>query len=310
MKNFFKRCLYVLIGIAGAFGGFRCFAAGGDSVSAQPKVSVIVPVYNMEKYLNECIDSLINQTLQDIEIICVDDGSKDNSLQILNEYARKDNRIKVIHKENGGVSSTKNAGIEAATGKYITFVDSDDWINLDGLEVLYNAAVENNADIVCGGWTNFPHNGCGRKDCCPKNKVYHDWFEAKCKRESIIACNKLYRRALVIESGIRFNCNITYAEDECFNLGIYPLAKTIVGVSNIYYNYRVRETSATFAPFNKKMANYIKVWKCAIPMWKSYGGVKKSIYPKLLIYPFLAYRDEIVAFFRSCFPRIKVPSLF
>jgi Glycosyltransferases involved in cell wall biogenesis len=299
----------VLLGIAEAFGVFRCFAVGGESVGSQPKVSIIVAVYNMEEYLSDCLDSLINQTLQDIEIICVDDGSTDASLQILNEYAKREKRIKVIHKENGGVSSAKNAGIEAATGEYITFVDSDDWIDLDGLEVLYNAAEKNNADIVCGGWRNVPHNGCGRKDCCPKDEIYHDWFAAKCKRESIIACNKLYRRTLIIGSGIRFNRNINYAEDECLNLSIYPLARTIVGVNNKYYNYRVRDTSATFASFHKKMANYNKVWKCTIPVWKSYG-VEKSIYPKLLIYPFLAYKDEITAFFRSCFPKMKIHFIF
>ncbi len=91
-----------------------------------PKVSIIVPVYNVEKYLSTCLDSLINQTLKDIEIICINDGSTDNSLNILNEYAQKDTRIIVINKENSGPGSCRNLGIEKATGEYIQFVDSDD----------------------------------------------------------------------------------------------------------------------------------------------------------------------------------------
>ena len=96
-----------------------------------PKVSIIVPVYKVEKYLRKCIDSIINQTLKDIEIILVDDGSPDNCGKICDEYAAKDTRIKVIHKENGGLSSARNAGMEVAEGEYIGFVDSDDWIESD-----------------------------------------------------------------------------------------------------------------------------------------------------------------------------------
>ncbi len=114
------------------------------------KVSVIVPVYNVEKYLEECIESLINQTLTDIEIICINDGSTDNSLKILEELQKKDNRIKIINQKNSGVSSARNNGIENATGEYIGFVDSDDWIDSDYYEKLYNTAKKYNSDIAAG----------------------------------------------------------------------------------------------------------------------------------------------------------------
>ncbi|OUQ56652.1 hypothetical protein B5E58_10530, partial [Tyzzerella sp. An114] len=94
------------------------------------KISVIVPIYNVEKYLNRCVDSIINQTYKNLEIILVDDGSPDNCGKICDEYAKKDNRIKVVHKENGGVSSARNVGLNIATGDYIGFVDGDDWIDL------------------------------------------------------------------------------------------------------------------------------------------------------------------------------------
>ncbi len=114
------------------------------------KVSVIIPVYNVEKYLKECLDSVVNQTLKDIEIICVDDGSTDNSGAILDEYASKDSRIKVVHNENKGVGNARNTGLGLATGDYIYFLDSDDYIELNALEKLYNKSIELNLDIcVC-----------------------------------------------------------------------------------------------------------------------------------------------------------------
>ncbi|MEA4957107.1 Undecaprenyl-phosphate 4-deoxy-4-formamido-L-arabinose transferase [bioreactor metagenome] len=112
------------------------------------KVSVIVPVYNVEKYLEECLDSIVNQSLKDIEIICVNDGSTDNSLNILEKYSKKDNRIKIITKENGGLGPARKNGLDCSSGEYIFFVDSDDWLSLDALENLYNNAKNNNSDIV------------------------------------------------------------------------------------------------------------------------------------------------------------------
>ena len=117
-----------------------------------PKVSIIVPVYNVEKYLERSLNSLINQTLKDIEIICVNDGSKDNSLKILEEYSKKDNRIIVINQENAGVSVTRNSGMKIAKGQYIGFVDSDDWVEHDIVEKLYARAMEEVADMVYCDW--------------------------------------------------------------------------------------------------------------------------------------------------------------
>lgn len=115
-----------------------------------PEISVIVPVYKVEKDLNKCIDSILLQTFKDFELILVDDGSPDKCGEICDKYEYEDNRIKVIHKENGGVSSARNAGIDIARGKYINFVDSDDWIERESLEVLYKIANETCADIVQG----------------------------------------------------------------------------------------------------------------------------------------------------------------
>ncbi len=115
-----------------------------------PKISVVIPVYNAEKYLRECLDSVVNQTLNDIEIICVNDGSTDNSLKILEEYTSQDNRIKIINKENGGVHTARNIGMEKTKtcGDYTIFLDADDFFDLRMFEKLYNKAIETNCDIV------------------------------------------------------------------------------------------------------------------------------------------------------------------
>lgn len=113
-----------------------------------PKVSIVVPIYNVEAYLSRCLDSILSQTLQDIEVIAVNDGSTDASGEILDQYASKDTRIIVIHKKNGGVSAARNDGIQLVKGEYIGFVDPDDWIDHDMYEALYHSAVEEKADIV------------------------------------------------------------------------------------------------------------------------------------------------------------------
>lgn len=117
-----------------------------------PKISVIVPIYNVEKYLTRCVDSILNQTYKNLEIILVDDGSPDKCGIIADNYQSKDNRIKSVHKKNGGLSDARNYGMRYATGEYVLFVDSDDWLKEEMIEVLYNLAVENNADIVQSGF--------------------------------------------------------------------------------------------------------------------------------------------------------------
>ena len=114
-----------------------------------PKVSIVIPIYNVEKYLRQCLDSVINQTLKDIEIICVNDGSPDRCEDILKDYAMLDRRIKVINKVNGGLSSARNAALPVAQGEYVFFLDSDDWLSLDCIENLVKDMLRSKADIAC-----------------------------------------------------------------------------------------------------------------------------------------------------------------
>ena len=117
---------------------------------SSPLVSVIVPIYKVEPYLRRCLDSIVNQTYRKLEIILIDDGSPDKSPQICDEYAAKDSRIKVIHKENGGLSDARNVGLDICKGKFFSFVDSDDWINERYIDILLNIAIETKADITIG----------------------------------------------------------------------------------------------------------------------------------------------------------------
>ena len=121
-------------------------------MSSNPKVSIVVPIYNVEKYLRQCLDSIVNQTLKDIEIICVDDGSKDSSPEIIEEYVKKDSRVKVITKENSGYGNSMNRGFDMATGEYIGIVESDDYADPDMFEKLYDIAKKNDLDIVKSGF--------------------------------------------------------------------------------------------------------------------------------------------------------------
>ena len=128
-----------------------------------PKVSIVIPIYNVEQYLRECLESVVNQTLKEIEIICVNDGSTDSSPEILKEYAEKDNRIKVISKPNSGYGHTMNVGIDAAIGEYIGIVESDDYVKLDMYETLYNIAKKNDLDVVRADFERFVGEGKERK---------------------------------------------------------------------------------------------------------------------------------------------------
>ncbi|MBQ6543175.1 MAG: glycosyltransferase family 2 protein, partial [Clostridia bacterium] len=124
-----------------------------------PLISVIVPVYKVEKYLPRCLDSILSQSFTDFELLLVDDGSPDSCPEICDEYARRDRRISVIHKENGGLSSARNAALERATGKYVSFVDSDDYITADALQTLYSALTETDSDIAVGNMMSIDESG-------------------------------------------------------------------------------------------------------------------------------------------------------
>ena len=209
------------------------------------KVSVIVPVYNVEKYLERCLDSLVSQTLEDIEIICINDGSTDKSLEILYKYAEKDERIIVINQKNQGMSYSRNKGIEVATGKYIGFVDSDDYIDKDYYEKLYSVATSYDADIAC---TNIIRENERKKKVLlnyDNERVYEDTkekLEVSCVPEYCFVWNKIYNREKLLQSGCKFIKGLFY-EDVLYTPYVIEKLGCLVTVKDVFYHYWKRANS-------------------------------------------------------------------
>lgn len=213
------------------------------------KLSIIVPVYNVEKYLPKCLESLIKQTLKDIEIICVNDGSMDNSLAILKEFASRDSRIRIIDNQHQGVAKTRNTGIEQSTGEYIGFVDSDDYIDIDFFEKLYNSATKSNSDIAIASIL--------------KHKNFFNIYNAKYTKEEtaitiqdkiklcedkkhffFYAWNKIYHSGFIKENNIKFSEGQIY-EDVMFAIKALYYSNKIISVYGTKYHYIEHENSLT-----------------------------------------------------------------
>lgn len=217
-------------------------------------ISIIVPIYNVEKYIFKCVDSIINQTYKNIEIILVDDGSTDNSGTICDEYEKKDNRIKVIHKKNGGLSDARNVGIDKAKGDYLVFVDSDDWVSDKMIEYLYNNACKYKADIVQGDYIKaYTEYNCIKNI---KEEINHynsigalnNLYEEECTK-SVVVWNKIYKKDLFEE--IRFPKGKLH-EDEFTTYKLLHKAKNVVDSNIPIYYYRQREGSIMQSEFSEK----------------------------------------------------------
>lgn len=200
-----------------------------------PKVSVIIPVYNTEKYLEKCLDSVCNQTLSDIEIICVNDCSTDGSLDILKKYAQKDNRIKIIDfKKNKGAAIARNTGIDTASSEYIGFVDSDDYIDLDFYEKLFKEGCRIGADAVKGSMRCINSDkeiGYDRNSLIKQNHAYfYDSFTTA-----------IYKTSFIKNNNILFPINVNYFEDPYFSIlaGLKYKEVSVVDSANYYYVNRL-----------------------------------------------------------------------
>lgn len=232
------------------------------------KISVIVPVYNTEKYLNRCVDSILAQTFTDFELILVDDGSTDGSGKMCDDYAGKDNRVKVFHKQNGGVASAKNLGIDNAIGEYINFIDSDDFVDENYLEVMYNANEE--CDMVIAGvkyissdnlkeYAKLDYKSDYRIIKADYKQYIYDLLD---KRALNYHVAKLYRRKRIYENKIYFtDFNKTGADDTVFNFDLLACSDIIKVINNCVYNY-VNYRNSVSHSFN------MNVWKRKVVMDK------------------------------------------
>lgn len=224
-----------------------------------PKFTIVVPVYNVEKYLPKCLDSLVNQTYTDIEIICVNDGSTDSSLQIMEEYAQKDNRIKIINQENQGVSVARNVGIDNATGDYILFLDSDDWLELEACETIVKN-LDKNVDILFFGYKfiknyeiynkySYPDNITNKKYISPIN-LNICINKLSCRA----VCGKVYKTKRLKDLNIKFPTNLNFGEDTLFIISNLINNSSIKVVNDLLYNYRIdNDNSLTKINYKKQL---------------------------------------------------------
>ena len=234
------------------------------------EISVIVPVYNVENYLEKCLDTIVNQTFSDIEIICVNDGSTDNSRKILEEYKENDSRIIIIDKENGGLSSARNAGLKVATCKYISFIDSDDWVDLTMLEKLYQNITSLNTDISICAVNLYDEQEQKIKEAEPYFNLSHfdSSFDGKAFSYNdtkdflmdvcVMAWNKLYRKSFLDECKAKFPEGLIF-EDGPFFFSIFFKTQRVSIVRDFLYYYRINRTGSIVQKGGIKFLDIIDV---------------------------------------------------
>lgn len=248
----------------------------------QDLVSVVVPVYNAQKYLQSCVDSIINQTYRNLEIILVDDGSTDQSGMICDEYADKDERIRVVHKENGGAADARNAGLQCVKGEYIVFIDSDDFVHARFIELLLAIAKKKEADIVVGDYVLF-HEGDSRED-----KVF---YESDIDKAEVLTQKHLYNNDFIKRETVRFVvpwgkiCKSKLFEGICYPVGkinedtwvsykIIEKANKVVYFKEPIYYWHENMQSVTHGKFSIKYLSGLDAFKEQLEYYQSVGKMR------------------------------------
>ena len=259
-----------------------------------PKISVIVPVYNTEQYLHRCIDSILAQTYTDFELLLIDDGSKDNSGKICNEYAAKDSRFRVFHKENGGVSSARNTGLQESNGEWITFIDADDWITSVYLKGLIDYS--DKAPMVATGFQYFGNNEDKRYVKIElfvdfENELTNLWNTSSAKL-CWYPWGKLFRNDIITNNKILFNNELIYSEDFCFVLDyMNNVDSLILSPINGYMYFRDTKSSNVCFKYPLKYKSYkthVEMHEHKIGLLEDkyktiYRGIRNSIFKRLTI---------------------------
>ena len=220
-----------------------------------PKVSIIVPIYNVEKYLGKCVDSILAQTFTDYELFLVDDGSPDNCGAICDRYAEKDGRIKVIHKENGGLSDARNVAIDVASGEYLSFIDSDDYIDPDMIASMYDALIDTDSDMAVCGMESFDDEGNISDMYKPHDRRMVFEGEARCEfLYQPCAMNKFYKRSIFDD--LRYPKGRLYEDAVIFHY-ILEKSKKIVYTGKMSYHYFLRSGSIMRSKYTIRSADVV-----------------------------------------------------
>ena len=273
-------------------------------------ISIIVPVYNVEKYLKKCIESIINQTYDNLEIILIDDGSTDKSGKICDEYRDKDKRIIVEHILNKGVSNARNTGLNIAKGNWVVFVDSDDWIETQFCEKLYKNAIENkNIDIICSGYKRV-YTDKEEIINCDKEKIIYDSHQFLIKLLNVqngygFCHMKLIKKNCI--NNIRFNKDIKVGEDALFNMQLTQKIKKVMILGEPLYNYRFNGNSVV----RKYDDNYANNYLYAMEHTKRYlqHNYKNDQLIAKNFYNYVAYHILLIAV-NYCFNKANKKNIF
>lgn len=224
------------------------------------KVSILIPCYNVEEYLPHCLQSIIDQTYSDLQIVAIDDGSKDNTWNILQDYSKKDSRIELYHQSNQGVASTRNNLLDKVKGDYILFVDADDWLELDMVSRLVSYAIESNSDLImCDRVMNDDDIAINQinisilnREQAIKDFLRHEYFIGS-------LWNKLINRKLI--QGLTFRKDVWYGEDALFCWSVLQNVEKILVTNERFYHYRQNINSISHQTFNYKKLTGHKVWE-------------------------------------------------
>lgn len=248
-----------------------------------PKISVIVPVYKAEKYLHRCVDSILAQTFQDFEVILIDDGSPDKSGEICDEYAKKDSRVRVFHKENGGVSSARNLGLDNAKGEWVYFIDADDILYTDSLQTLFSKTTYE-IDCIIGGYVTISDNREKRNDKAiiidevwDYKAALMDFYKSKYWGFNGYLWNRLFRLSIIRKAGLKFNEKIYFKED-----GLFVVQFICCSKKNIYittkpiYKYRINTEGAMQGLYTNFNIKYITNLDARILCWDNVKSVTKT----------------------------------
>lgn len=253
-----------------------------------PQISVIVPVYKVEEYLPRCIDSILNQTYSDFELLLINDGSPDNSGKICDEYAQKDPRIRVFHKKNEGVSSARNIGLKYAKGEWIYFADSDDEVNKDGLLILINKVKEYHADFIMGSFEKYDEQGNllykntqNLEKLMTRNRAIKAMFNTIKGEYQGYLWNKIFKKKIINQYNLHFNTQIYFNEDRLFCIEyICKCSNKIYYLSDSIYKYYTRSSSAMgglSTTFNPKLITDFKAFLLI------YQLLQKESFPSMYI---------------------------
>lgn len=271
-------------------------------MSSNPLVSIIVPVYKVEKYLDRCIQSVIRQTYKQWELILIDDGSPDKSGEICDAWAKKDYRILVYHKENGGVSSARNLGLKQMKGDYLTFLDSDDWLDDTCLQTCLEVSLSNNLDVLQFSWSNVKSDGTSIIHNRKETSVCDAKQFAELGELSVGMCGGFYNAKIIRDNSLRFDESMAYAEDQLFVFMCLNSSKRIKAIGAPLYNYYQNTDSAIRNQITVKLVNScisFSRYKKEVGYYATYIDVHNMYKITELVAGERLPKKEIKAFFKS-----------